>query len=770
MSQNYRFLDYELKPEELSLYHKSLRIDLGLKGFKVLLKLLESHGKVVPKDELIASAWQGQIVTSGTLNKQIEFLRQIFSAINKEITFIETKRGIGYQFVADVKIIKNRKKGLVKWQKTIASVSIIPIVILLYFYPFSENSSRANKFDRMPFNIAVIPSAQGLDFENTGGLTYLSTLLDKNPHILSISPEIEWFENKDKNKLAIEIENQKDLDYVLLVDIKETEKGKFAQLELKNSNQFNQKILLTAISFKQLFADINTWTRNQLKINKSENSNTYNQNLSDDSFALESFLRGTKESHARKYNKAIQYFQMAITQDDGFDLARLKKSEAHILSNDYHSAQAILETIDAKNNLNTQLQLFSMVLQSNVFIYTEKAPQAIDLLKQTIEQAIKANDDKVLNKALYLQASLYVQSGQVKKAIESILSRQKLIYSTNKDSDTNARVSNNLAYVYYQDKQLEKAKKQIKLAITGFEKGKLIGGMLNSYDILAHILYDSARFEQAQAVVNKGIPLIEKIENKRLILWFLETRAYLQFELGNHSKAKEVVEEIEQLAVVLKTNEPDALALGTYFELALRKGDKATLSLMYQQMSDKADELKKGLPILRYNIMIKLISANLQLEKYDLAALQINEILENQSNNQEDILFAANVLNVYLQHKTNQNSKPQEQLQLHSYLLQAIDTQQLRLAIEVAYIIMDIAIENNNFNKLQSTINQIAFIEPFAYPYLKYKAKLAAHNNDYFTASENMQKMKNISNEWFNTDDQLLMDSYFEKLKQKNNG
>lgn len=764
MTHTYTFFDFVLKPEELSLYYKKQRLALGLKGIKVLQALLQAQGKVVPKDELIEAGWEKQIVTSGTLNKQIEFIRLALAVKYPDEKFIETVRGIGYQFIPSVKSHKNRKKGLARWQKSMAFISVIPILLFLYFYPFGEKSNISDDDSIMPFNIAVIPSAQGQGFINTGGLAYLSTLLDKNPRILSISPEIEWFDNKDKKKLAIEIETEKNLDYVLLVNIKESEKGKIAQLELKNSNQFNQQVLLTAISFKQLFADINTWTRDQLKINKSKNSNTYNQNLSDDSFALENFLRGTKESHARKYNKAIQYFQMAITQDDGFDLARLKKSEALILSNDYHSAQAILETIEEKNTLNSELQLFSMVLKSNIFIYTEKSPQAIDLLKQTIKQAIETNDDKVLNKALYLQASLYVQSGQVKKAIESILSRQKLIYSTNKDSDTNARVANNLAYVYYQDKQLEKAKKQIKLAITGFEKGKLIGGMLNSYDIFAHILYDSARFEEAQAIVEKGIPLLEKIENKRLILWFLETRAYLQFELGNHSKAKEVVEEIEQLAVVLKTNEPDALALGTYFELALRKRDKATLTLMYQQMSDKADELKQGLPILRYNIMIKLISANLQLEKYELAELQINEILDNQSNNQEDILFAANVLNTYLQHKTNPNSIPQGQL--HTYLLQAMETQQLRLAIEVAYIIMEIAIENNNFDKLQSTINQIAFIEPFAYPYLKFKAQLAAHENDYFTASEHMQKMKNISNEWFNTDDQLLMDSYFEQLKQ----
>ena len=736
MPQAYGFLDFVLKPEELSLFHKNQRLELGLKGFKLLVALVENQGKLVPKDELIAAAWGEQIVTDGTLSKQMERIRQVLGENHPDITFVETVRGIGYKFIPVVKTHIDRKKGLAKWQKAIASVSIIPLVLFLYFYPFN-NSDRTKEEYLMPFNIAIIPTAQGDSYMNVGGLNYLSNLLDKNPRILTLAPESSWFENKQKKQLAIEIKSQKNLDYVLLVNITESNDGKSAQLELKNNNQFSKKVILNASSFKQLFAEINTWTSKILKLKDSKNSHLFNKHLSGDNFAVESFLRGMSEQMKRKHSKAIQYFQMAITQDEKFDLARIKEIESLIFTNNYNSAEAKIFIIEKNKNLDIDLSLFLKLLKANILVFTNKLTNVEELLVTTIEYAKNKHYTSVLTKALHLQGMMYFQLGQSDKALESYLLRSKYINSTSKNPRKIAIAANGLAIAYLDNYQPIKAQEQINKAILTFEKINLIEGMFDSYDTLARILYDLAQFQQTKVTIDKGMSIKEKIDNKRFVLWFLQTVAYLQIENGNHNQALNTMKEIESISGNLKMAEAEILALDIQFELAIRRKDSGKINQIYTLFLTKGEKIQQNLPNRWKSMMVKLISANIELRKYDLVQQQIIKLQNLLRETSDPIHDELNTLIALWMFKTGQVKE--SILLLDNQLNKSLEDRKLRTALVLAYIRLDIAIEQNNYDNVQAVINQIAFIKPFPYPYLKYKAKLAAHNGDYFEASTLMQ-------------------------------
>lgn len=72
------------------------RLDLGFAGGRVLERLLQMPGEVVSRDELLGFAWEGRVVSQGSLNQQIYTLRQALFDGRSQI--IQTLPRRGYLF------------------------------------------------------------------------------------------------------------------------------------------------------------------------------------------------------------------------------------------------------------------------------------------------------------------------------------------------------------------------------------------------------------------------------------------------------------------------------------------------------------------------------------------------------------------------------------------------------------------------------------------------------------------------------------------------
>ncbi|MBA1276319.1 MULTISPECIES: transcriptional regulator [Pseudomonadaceae] len=71
-------------------------LDLGFSGSRVLERLLHSPGEVVSREELLNYAWEGRVVSQGSLNQQIYTLRQaLFDGRNQVIQTLPRR---GYLF------------------------------------------------------------------------------------------------------------------------------------------------------------------------------------------------------------------------------------------------------------------------------------------------------------------------------------------------------------------------------------------------------------------------------------------------------------------------------------------------------------------------------------------------------------------------------------------------------------------------------------------------------------------------------------------------
>jgi adenylate cyclase len=97
----YKFRDWYLNPVERRVLKDGNYLDLTPKTFDVLLLLIENHGEIVTKDEILGQVWNGSFVEEGNLAVHISKLRRSLDE-DKNQSYIETVQGSGYRFVAPV--------------------------------------------------------------------------------------------------------------------------------------------------------------------------------------------------------------------------------------------------------------------------------------------------------------------------------------------------------------------------------------------------------------------------------------------------------------------------------------------------------------------------------------------------------------------------------------------------------------------------------------------------------------------------------------------
>ncbi|MFT3744190.1 MAG: winged helix-turn-helix domain-containing protein [Pyrinomonadaceae bacterium] len=94
----FRFDEFELDCAKRQLLREGEPVPLKSKTFDLLQYLVENHGKLVTKSDLLDHVWPDQFVEENNLTVQISALRKVFGAGQ----FIATVPGKGYKFIADV--------------------------------------------------------------------------------------------------------------------------------------------------------------------------------------------------------------------------------------------------------------------------------------------------------------------------------------------------------------------------------------------------------------------------------------------------------------------------------------------------------------------------------------------------------------------------------------------------------------------------------------------------------------------------------------------
>jgi DNA-binding winged helix-turn-helix (wHTH) protein/Tol biopolymer transport system component len=98
----FNFADVEVREREFLLIKGGERLSVEPKAFRVLLFLLRNPGRLVSKDEIVASVWNDSAVSDNSLTRSIAQLRRVLDDDSREPRYILTVPTLGYRFLCEV--------------------------------------------------------------------------------------------------------------------------------------------------------------------------------------------------------------------------------------------------------------------------------------------------------------------------------------------------------------------------------------------------------------------------------------------------------------------------------------------------------------------------------------------------------------------------------------------------------------------------------------------------------------------------------------------
>ena len=123
------------------------------RGLDLLRLLLERHGELVPKDEMIRVVWRERVVEEANLNVQIAKLRHILDQNREHDSCIQTITGHGYRFVAPV---TTEAGAAVKPPPDVGPPSPPQVVIIVLPFPgLGENLVQQNFTGRIMEGLTI---------------------------------------------------------------------------------------------------------------------------------------------------------------------------------------------------------------------------------------------------------------------------------------------------------------------------------------------------------------------------------------------------------------------------------------------------------------------------------------------------------------------------------------------------------------------------------------------------------------------------------------
>lgn len=175
----YDFPPYRVDATDKFLLCNGERIPLTPKAFETLLVLIERHGHIVEKNELMRLVWPDAVVEENNLNQNISAIRKALGGNALAQQYIETLPRRGYRFIAEVQELatSEAEPPIVRplpaapplaapalpptrrpwWRTAIwALVALVPVAALAYFLTakripvLPDGSSDSIKINRLP--------------------------------------------------------------------------------------------------------------------------------------------------------------------------------------------------------------------------------------------------------------------------------------------------------------------------------------------------------------------------------------------------------------------------------------------------------------------------------------------------------------------------------------------------------------------------------------------------------------------------------------------
>src|SRR5499427_5152882 len=101
--RTYEFGPFVLDTLQHSLFKEGKPVALTPKTYDTLLVLVQNHGRMLSKDELMNTLWPDSFVEEANLTQQVSMIRKALGDSSGDPRYIHTVPGRGYRFTPEVR-------------------------------------------------------------------------------------------------------------------------------------------------------------------------------------------------------------------------------------------------------------------------------------------------------------------------------------------------------------------------------------------------------------------------------------------------------------------------------------------------------------------------------------------------------------------------------------------------------------------------------------------------------------------------------------------
>ena len=188
------FGEFELDIDRFELRRNGQPRKVEPKVFDLMVHFARNPGQVFSRDELIAAVWHGRVVSDATVSTCIKSARKALGDSGDAQRYIETVRGRGFRFTADVERDNARADSVTPTAGAAQGLGAGPSLLVVPFRAISDDADTARLAD--------------------GLSSGLGTILTRIP-LLRLSNQAARYVDRDITPSARQIYEDAGVDYVL---------------------------------------------------------------------------------------------------------------------------------------------------------------------------------------------------------------------------------------------------------------------------------------------------------------------------------------------------------------------------------------------------------------------------------------------------------------------------------------------------------------------------------------------------------------------------
>lgn len=505
---HFRFGDFILDLESRHLTQNGDIIKLTSKSFELLQLLIEKHGKIVTREEILHKVWQEEFVEDSNVNVQIATLRKILGAPNN---FIQTISKRGYCFTAKVEENSHSNNGFavetVQPKNEITSLAVLPLVNLdeneeLDYFADGLTESLINLLSKMP-ELKVMAYRTVARFKNKD---FDIGEIGKTLNVGSVlTGRVRQF--RDKVTISAELIKVKDESQIWGTSYQKTHSEIF-QIQ-KEITQSIAERLLPRLTSREKDLLINRQTQN--------------------AEAYDAYLKGCHflSTHTKEgLEKSLEYFHKALEIDGEYALSYVGIANAYFLLNGYSFSPVDDILADTNDAIKKALELAPDLAEVRATLGTIKYVYEWDWQEAEKEflLAIKFNPNYTF--ARYWYVVFLMLSGRFSEAHEQLNHLTKI-------DPLSLSLNKTLASLLYYAKRYDDSIRQAEKTI------ELYPNCIPVFTAMAISFAKLGDYDRAIKLMQKGCEAAPSLSR-------LAVLGYLFAVAGEKDKAKDILNKINR--------------------------------------------------------------------------------------------------------------------------------------------------------------------------------------------------------------------------------